>query len=65
MLVDLDQLLANPIFYPNRCSINFHPLHIYYTIGIYCIMLTFPKLRIVTIRLIFYMITDYLDCNFH
>ena len=26
MLVDLDHLLANPIFDPNRCSINFHPL---------------------------------------
>ena len=25
MLVDLDHLLANPIFDPNRCSINFHP----------------------------------------
>jgi len=27
MLVDLDHLLANPIYDPNRCSIGFHPLH--------------------------------------
>ena len=26
MFIDLDHLLANPIFDPNRCSINFHPL---------------------------------------
>ena len=65
MLVDLDHLLANPIFDPNRCSINFHPLHSYYAIGIYCIMLPFPKLRIVAIGLLLHMITDYLDCNFH
>ena len=29
MLVDVDHLLANPIFDTNRCSINFHPLHTY------------------------------------
>lgn len=27
MLVDLDHLLANPIYDPERCSIGFHPLH--------------------------------------
>ena len=35
MLVDVDHLLANPIFDANRCSINFHPLHTYYAIGVY------------------------------
>ena len=25
MLVDLDHLLATPIYDPNRCSIGFHP----------------------------------------
>ena len=35
MLIDLDHLLANPIFDPNRCSINFHPLHTYYAAGVY------------------------------
>ena len=24
MLIDLDHLLANPVFDPDRCSINFH-----------------------------------------
>ena len=27
MLVDLDHLLANPIYDASRCSIGFHPLH--------------------------------------
>ena len=27
MLVDLDHLLANPVYDPQRCSIGFHPLH--------------------------------------
>ena len=27
MVVDLDHLLADPIYSPTRCSIGFHPLH--------------------------------------
>ena len=27
MLVDVDHLLADPIYDPDRCSIGFHPLH--------------------------------------
>ncbi len=27
MLIDLDHLVASPIFDTNRCSIGFHPLH--------------------------------------
>lgn len=27
MLVDVDHLLADPIYDPQRCSIGFHPLH--------------------------------------
>jgi len=64
MLVDLDHLLANPIFDPNRCSIGFHFLHSYYAILIYITLLLFPKSRIVAIGLLLHMLTDYLDCNF-
>jgi hypothetical protein len=62
MLVDLDHLLANPIFDPNRCSIGFHPLHSTYAIVFYFILLFFPKSRIVAIGLLFHMLTDYIDC---
>lgn len=35
MLVDVDHLLADPIYDPNRCSIGFHPLHTWPAIVIY------------------------------
>ncbi len=62
MLVDLDHLLATPIFDPNRCSIGFHPLHTFPAIVIYAAMLAFPKTRIVGIGLLFHMLTDWIDC---
>lgn len=62
LLVDLDHLLANPVFDPNRCSIGFHPLHSYYAIVVYVGLLFFPKTRIVAIGLLLHMATDYLDC---
>ncbi|MEM1217060.1 MAG: DUF6122 family protein, partial [Bacteroidota bacterium] len=39
MLIDLDHLLADPIFDPERCSIGFHPLHSYPAIGLYVLLL--------------------------
>lgn len=62
MLVDLDHLLATPIFEPNRCSIGFHPLHSYPAIAIYLIGLIQKKTRIVAIGLLLHMLADYLDC---
>lgn len=63
MLVDLDHLLANPIFMADRCSINFHPLHTYYAMGIYAVMLFMKRpFNIIGIGLLFHMLTDYIDC---
>ncbi len=62
MLVDLDHLLASPIFDPNRCSVGFHLLHSYWAIGVYVVLLFFKKTRVVGIGLVLHMITDYLDC---
>ena len=62
ILVDLDHLLADPIFSPDRCSIGFHPLHSEWAIGIYFLLLFFPKSRIVAIGLLYHMLTDYQDC---
>ena len=63
MLVDLDHLLANPIFQANRCSINFHVLHTYYAMLIYVGLLFFRKpFRIIGIGLLFHMFTDFVDC---
>jgi hypothetical protein len=62
MLVDLDHLLASPIFDPERCSIDFHFLHSYVAIGIYVILAFFRKTRIIAIGLLMHMATDLLDC---
>lgn len=62
MAVDLDHLLADPIFDPGRCSINFHPLHSYPAIGVYVLMLLPKKTRIVAIALLLHMFADWQDC---
>src|SRR5690606_11489772 len=62
MLIDLDHLLATPIFDSNRCSINFHPLHTYWALGIYILMLFLKKTRIIAIGLVFHLFTDFIDC---
>lgn len=62
MLIDLDHLLATPIFDPNRCSINFHPLHSYIAIGLYFILLLPKKTRLLGLGLIIHIIADKVDC---
>jgi uncharacterized protein DUF6122 len=43
VLVDLDHVLANPIYDPNRCGIGFHPLHTYPAIAAYVLLLVPPR----------------------
>jgi len=63
MLVDLDHLLADPVFQLNRCSINFHVLHTYYAMLVYVGLLFFRKpFNLIGIGLLFHMMTDYIDC---
>jgi hypothetical protein len=63
MLVDIDHLLANPIYDPNRCSIGFHPLHELWFIGLYVGLCFIPKTRIVGIGLCVHMLLDSIDCQ--
>lgn len=63
MVIDLDHLLATPIFQPDRCSIGFHPLHSFYIIPFYFVLLFFRKpFNIIAIGLILHIFTDSLDC---
>lgn len=62
MLVDLDHLLADPIFDPGRCSVGYHVLHSYWAIAFYFFLLAFPKMRIIAVGLLFHMLTDTIDC---
>ena len=64
MLVDIDHLLATPMFDPNRCSIGFHPLHSICAIILYFLMLFIPNkyIKIIAVGLLFHMLTDLQDC---
>lgn len=77
MVVDIDHLLAVPIYAPNRCSILFHPLHTVWPMVIYGLMLLWPLLLRLTSHtiqkrdtivawlgagLLIHMMLDALDC---
>ena len=62
MVVDLDHLLASPIYDSNRCSINFHPLHSYPAILVFFILTAFPKSRLIGLGLLIHMGIDLTDC---
>ncbi|PKQ44754.1 DUF6122 family protein [Confluentibacter flavum] len=64
ILIDLDHLLATPIFDPNRCSIGFHPLHSYYAMTFYVFLLFPKKSRLVALGLVIHIIADFVDCSF-
>ncbi|MEH6551167.1 MAG: DUF6122 family protein [Pseudomonadales bacterium] len=63
MLVDLDHLLAIPIYDPGRCSMGFHPLHSYALIVLYALICFIPKLRFIGIGLVIHMLLDSIDCQ--
>jgi hypothetical protein len=62
MIIDIDHLIAIPVFDSNRCSINFHPLHSYYAIAFYFILLLPKTTRVISIGFLFHMLTDFTDC---
>lgn len=63
MLVDIDHLLANPIYDPGRCSIGFHPLHELWFIALYVVLCFVPKARLIGIGLVIHMALDAIDCQ--
>ena len=63
MLVDVDHLLANPIYDPGRCSIGFHPLHQPVLIVAYLALCFFPKCRLLGLGLTIHMVLDSIDCQ--
>lgn len=62
MLVDIDHLLADPIYDPQRCGIGFHPLHSYPAIVAYVVLLIPRMTRLVGLGLVIHMALDALDC---
>lgn len=62
IIIDLDHLLATPIFDPNRCSIGFHLLHSYIAIGVYLGLCLYRKTRILGAGLMIHIILDFSEC---
>ena len=64
MLIDLDYLLSTPIFDPNRCSINFHPLNTHWAMVGYMTSLFVKswKVRALGVGCLWHLVTDFIDC---
>lgn len=63
MIVDVDHLLADPVYDPGRCSIGFHPLHTLVPIGIYVALFAHERTRLLGLGLCLHMALDALDCR--
>jgi hypothetical protein len=62
LIVDLDHVLANPIYDPSRCSIGFHPLHTWPAIVVYAALTTYRRTRLIGLGLLIHMALDAGDC---
>ncbi|PKD15827.1 hypothetical protein APR41_11095 [Salegentibacter salinarum] len=65
MAVDIDHVVAEPLFDPMRCGIGYHPLHSHFAIITYVLGVLFIKnnfLKLIFIGLLFHMLTDFIDC---
>lgn len=61
-IIDLDHLLADPIYAPGRCSIGFHPLHTWPAITLYGALALPEKTRWFSIGLLIHIALDGIDC---
>jgi hypothetical protein len=62
MIVDVDHLLANPVYDPMRCSMGFHPLHTWPFVVVYVVLSLVPRTRLIGIGLVIHMLLDTADC---
>lgn len=62
LVIDLDHLLANPVYDPLRCSIGFHPLHTWPATLVYTALCAYPRTRLLGIGLLLHLVLDAGDC---
>jgi hypothetical protein len=62
MVIDLDHLIADPIYDPNRCSLGFHPLHAFEPIPLYGMLALWKRTRLAGIGLLIHVALDGVDC---
>lgn len=61
-LVDVDHLLADPVYDPNRCSVGYHPLHSVPAILVYGVSVVPKRTRALAVGLLLHMLWDQVDC---
>src|SRR5690606_13536225 len=61
-LLDVDHLLADPVYAPGRCSIGLHPLHTWPAMAVYAGMLLPRRTRWLGTGLVIHILLDALDC---
>jgi len=64
IFLDIDHIVADPIFDPNRCSIGFHPFHSYFPIPVYFGLALWKKTRLMGWAFLIHIIADTTDCLF-
>ena len=63
LLIDLDHLLASPIYDPQRCSLGFHPLHGLLPILFYLGLCVHRRTRLIGLGLVIHIGLDAIDCQ--
>ncbi len=61
-VIDIDHLLADPIYAPDRCSVGFHPLHTAPAIAVYAGLVVPRRTRLFGIGLLLHIVLDAIDC---
>jgi hypothetical protein len=62
LTIDVDHLLADPVYDPLRCSIGFHPLHTWPALLVYLLLLLHPRTRVLALGLLIHLALDTGDC---
>jgi hypothetical protein len=62
LAIDIDHVLASPIYDPLRCSIGFHPLHTLPAALVYIALCLHPRTRILGCGLLLHLALDAGDC---
>lgn len=63
-VIDIDHLLADPVYAPGRCSIGFHPMHTAPAIVAYGALAIARRTRLFGIGLLIHIGLDAIDCMF-
>ncbi|MEY4640629.1 MAG: hypothetical protein RLZZ227_623 [Pseudomonadota bacterium] len=62
LVIDVDHLLAMPVYDPLRCSIGFHPLHTWPAALVYVALCLHPRTRLFGCGLLLHLGLDLSDC---